>query len=197
LGGALREADLIATASGRILGETVGQALERNSRRPEGKALDQQGSPCSRATVGLLQPAPTDAIRFVLIGKETRNLERAGITDDPVHTLYCDPEDDAWRLGYLPTLRLLAPELLGRGRPDKKRRELALEAGGRAARSLRALVPELPIPLDPEAACHLYLALIRDPEARTCACGCGLSLQVRPAMRDQLIGLGCTGRVGT
>jgi hypothetical protein len=172
-GRALRERDL-QVRPGQVLIESLGSTLERDRRRPEAKALDADGISCGPNTRGPLEPAPTDAIRVVLIGKETRNLERAGITEDPVHTLYCDPEDDAWHVAYLPTLRLLAPHLLGRGRVSRKRRrELAGEAGALAAAALRVLDLHADIPLDPEAICHLYLRVI-EADTRTCACGCGM-----------------------
>jgi hypothetical protein len=66
-----------------VLGETIGTALQRNSTRPESKALDETGRRCTRNTIGPLSPAPTRGIRIEAIGKETRNLERAGITETP------------------------------------------------------------------------------------------------------------------
>jgi hypothetical protein len=173
----LRERDL-QLRSGQVLIESLGSTLERDRRRPEAKALDVDGNPCGPTTRGHLEPSPTEVTRLVLIGKETRNLERAGITEDPVHTLYCNPEDDAWRAAYSPTLRLLAPHLLGRGRLSKeRRRELALEAGALASKALRALDPTVSV-LDPEHACHLYLRT-RQREKRICACGCGGTVEGR------------------
>jgi hypothetical protein len=167
----LVESDLTTTIPGRILCDTVGQALERNSRRPETKALDQHGNPCGRHTAGPLQPAPTEAIRLIPIGKEARNLERAGITEDPKHTLYTDPELDAWRHTFLPALRRLDPGTLTRGRPSWLRRaDLARRAGKLARAALQQLDPTRPPPDDPEQACHLYLQMAA---RRTCACGCG------------------------
>jgi hypothetical protein len=83
----------------------------------------------------------------VLIGKEARNRDRIGITDDPATTIYSEPDDDAWRHAYLPTLRTLAPHLLGRGRPSQVRRaELVPTAGELAREELRKLKPEQPTP---------------------------------------------------
>src|SRR5262249_48842926 len=99
--GHLREADLIVMP-GRVLCDTIGAILERNSRSPEPKAPDRHGKPCSPHTLGDLYPAPTEAYRVTLIGKETRNLERAGITEDPSYTRYGDSDQDAWRQTILP-----------------------------------------------------------------------------------------------
>jgi hypothetical protein len=169
--------------------------LERNSSRPETKALDEHGNPCGRNTVGLLQPAPTDAIRIELIGKEARNLERAGISEDSAHTLYSDPELDTWRQTYLPSLRRLAPGIVPRGRPSRAlRAQLARQAGELALTALRQFDPNRAWPTDPERACYLYLKI---QGQRTCACGCGTAVAGRAryagpshrtrAYRDRLV----------
>jgi hypothetical protein len=168
--GPLRESDLTTTIPGAVICDTVGRVLARNSRRPENKALDQHGNPCTRHTTGLLHPAPTEAIRIQLIGKETRNLERAGITEDPTHTLYTDPEDEAWKRHFLPVLRELAPGLIPRGRPSRRQRaELVGRAGKLAQTTLRQLDPSGRYPDEAEQACYLYL---KRREQRVCACGC-------------------------
>jgi hypothetical protein len=172
----LTEADL-ATVPGteRVTCTTVGSALERNHRRPEAKALDQQGNPCTSATIGLLQPAPTEVTRVDLIGKETRNLERAGITEDPAYTLYTDPEREAWREIYLPVLRKLAPGLLPPGRPGRHQRaQLARHAGELARAALYAGGGSAQA--DPQRACYLYLKSLGE---RTCSCGCGSAVSGR------------------
>jgi hypothetical protein len=177
----LTEADLTTTATDeRVLCDTIGAALERNSRRPEAKALDATGNPCTHTTTGILQPAPTEAIRLIPIGKETRNLERAGITEDPTHTTYTDPALDAWQQTFLPVIRALAPDLLTRGRPSRvRRRELALKAGKLARRALRDLAPSIPAPADPEYACYLYMRSVRGVGQKTCICGCGQTVSDR------------------
>jgi hypothetical protein len=53
-------------------------------------------------------------MRVEWIGKEPRNLESAGITEDPTHTIYNDPDLDAWTQAYLPTLRRLRDSLRDR-----------------------------------------------------------------------------------
>jgi hypothetical protein len=167
----LTEADL-ATLPGseRILCSTVGAALERNHCRPEAKALDHDGNPCTATTIGFLQPAPTQATGIDLIGKETRNLERAGITEDPTYTRYTDPEREAWRQTFLPTLRKLAPGLIPPGRPSRNQRaELARQAGGLARAALADGGVDA-VPADPERACYLYLKSL---DRRPCSCGCG------------------------
>jgi hypothetical protein len=169
-GDTLTESDLAATRPERLLCDTVGQALEQNSRRPEAKALDQHGNPCGRSTVGLLTPAPTEAIRLVPIGKEARNLERAGITEDPAHTLYGDPEVEAWKQSILPTLRRLDPGALSKGRPSRlQRAQLAHRAARLVHAALSALDQPVATPRNPEEACYLYL---KTTSRRTCACGC-------------------------
>jgi hypothetical protein len=173
----LTEADL-ATLPGteRVLCTTVGAALERNHHRPEAKALDHEGNPCTATTTGLLQPAPTEATRVDQIGKETRNLERAGITEDPSYTQYTDPERHAWRENFLPTLRKLAPGSIPPGRPSRQQRaQLARHIGELAQTALRtAGVSD--IPADPESACYRYL---RAASQRGCACGCGAAVTGR------------------
>jgi len=172
--GQLTEVDLTTAAIDRVLCDTVGVALERNSRRPEAKAVDADGHPCAPNTSGLLHPAPTKAIRLLPIGKETRNLERAGITEDPAHTLYTNPEQDAWRHTFLPALRALAPGLLPRGRPSRHQRtELARSAGQLARAALREVDLVIIGPDDPEQACYLYLETATRSSPRACACGCG------------------------
>lgn len=177
----LTEADL-ATLPGaeRVTCTTVGAALERNHRRPEAKALDQQGNPCTPTTTGLLQPAPTQATRIDLIGKETRNLERAGITEDPTYTQYTDPEREAWREIFLPALRKLAPGLITPGRPSRHERgQLARRAGELARAALRGGGGS--VQADPELACYLYLKSL---DQRTCACGCGEAVNGRTVYVD-------------
>jgi hypothetical protein len=175
--GAIRESDLTTAIPGVVICETVGRILERNSLRPEAKALDQRGNPCTRNTTGPLHPAPTEAMRIEWIGKEARNLERAGITEDPTHTTYNDPELDAWRTTYLPTLRQLAPRLIPRGRPSRQlSAKLAREAARLAAAALRQLDPNRAWPNQPEQACYLYL---KTQAQRTCACGCGAKVTGR------------------
>lgn len=181
----LSQADLTTSSVGdreRILCETVGTALERNHNRPERKAATPAGQPCSRTTTGVLEPAPTSATRLVAVGKETRNLERAGITEDPAYTLYTDELDDAWKTTYLPTLRRLAPGLIPRGRPSRQQRALLSRRAGELARDALSAskIGELP-PTDPEALCHLYLRTLRH---RLCACGCGQSVTERARYVD-------------
>jgi hypothetical protein len=176
----LTEADLTTATPQRVLCETVGSMLERNNRRPEAKALDTNGHPCSRTTVGLLKPAPTEAMRLIPIGKETRNLERAGITEDPTYSIYSNVDDDAWRQTFLPTLRALAPGELTRGRPSRARRdELSTRAGRLAQIALRTQNSPHGIPRDPERACYLYLKTASRIATRHCACGCGEPAQGR------------------
>lgn len=170
-GGDLSEADLTTAQAGRVLCDTVGLALERNSRRPEAKAVDEYGEPCGRATTGILRPAPTEAIRHIPVGKEARNLERAGITEDPAHTLYTDPDLDAWKLTILPALRRLAPGLIPRGRPSRHQRaQLSAQAAQLARAALHDHDPSTQLPREGEQACYLYLKMCAK---RTCACGCG------------------------
>jgi hypothetical protein len=171
--GELTETDLRAEP-GRVLTESIGTAIERDRRRCEAKALGPDGGSCGADTIGKLQPAPTEALRAVLIGKETRNIDRAGVTEDPTHTIYSDVDDDAWQQAFLPTIRALAPQLLGRGRPSRTRRaELAQKAGELAKEQLHKLKPDHSAPDDPEQACHLYLKTARRSRSRTCECGCG------------------------
>jgi hypothetical protein len=174
----LSEADLTTAIAHTVLCDSVGAALERNSRRPEAKALDAHGDLCGRSTVGLLQPAPTEAIRLLAIGKETRNLERAGISEDPAHTLYTDPNLDAWQQTILPALRRLAPGIIPRGRPSRDQRaQLAQQAGQLARAALQEGAPDNAPLSDPEQACYLYLKATRQP--RLCACGCGETVSGR------------------
>ena len=173
----LREADLATLpARERVICATVGAALERNHRRPEAKALDHEGNPCTANTTGLLRPASTEATRVDLIGKETRNLERAGITEDPAYTLYADPELEAWKQTVLPTLRRLASGLIPPGRPSRHQRaQLVHEAGRLARKALHQ--PDL----NDEQACYLYLKTLTQ---QTCACGCGEIVSGRAAYVD-------------
>ena len=71
----------------------------------------------------------------MLIGKETRNIERAGITEDPTHTFYTDVERDAWTRIFLPTLRVLAPGRIPRGRPTREQRNRLAQQAGELARA--------------------------------------------------------------
>jgi hypothetical protein len=175
----LTEGDL-ATLPGteRVVCTTIGAALERNHRRPEAKALDQNGNPCTRGTTGLLQPAPTESSRIDLIGRETRNLERAGITEDPIYTRYTDPEREAWRQIFLPSLRELAPGLIPPGRPSRHQRARLICEAGRLA---RAVLRSAGAGLSDEQACYLFLRAV---DQRGCACGCGAVVSGRARYLD-------------
>jgi len=197
-GSDLTEADLHHQPS-RVLIETVGSTLERNRARRDAKTVDQHGDPCGPTTVGPLRPAPTSSYLQALIGKEARNLDRVGITDDPATTTYNTPEDDTWETLHLPVLRQLVPgapggqaaiarqarvarQTLNRilktgkaGAPAKAR--LADIAARLAADALLALDPAAPIVTDPDGCCHQYLTAVGN-QPRTCA-GCGNPLSGR------------------
>jgi hypothetical protein len=65
----------------------------------------------------------------------------------------------------------LAPGLVPRGRPSRHlRAQLALQAGELATAWLRSRHPDVNPPIDPEAACYLYLKTV---DQATCASGCG------------------------
>lgn len=167
----ITETHLNTARPGLVLCETIGRALQKNGRRVEHKTTELDGNPCRTTTTGPLRPAATVAIRTVIVGKETRNLDRAGISEDPIHTLYSDEEQEAWRRHYLPVLRQLAPNVVPRGRPSRKQRAaLATKAGELARAALRARQPADEPPRDPEQACYLY---VTSREERRCACGCG------------------------
>ena len=193
----LGEADL-RVEPGRVLCGSVGEALRRDHRRTEKKALAADGAPCRAGTVGLLTPAPTDAYRVVLIGKETRNLERASVTEDPVTTLYSDVEEDAWQKAFLPVLGDLAARskggvsglarrhriplatlrraLAGKKVRQSTRARLAELAASLACEELRAANPGLALPYDPEQVCQIYRRSFGELVARVCG-GCGERLR--------------------
>jgi hypothetical protein len=199
----LTEGDLHAQP-GRVLIDTLGSKLEHDRRRREAKSLDADGNPCGPDTIGPLQPAHTDSHRHVLIGKETRNLDRAGITEDPTYTLYTDTNEQAWQHTFLPVLRdlnALAAYAGGFGgltrlahtigvsrstivrarngdatRQTRERLKPAL--GGLAREALRTLTPEYEPPDDPEQTCHLYLRARALHRPRRCH-GCGAELTGR------------------
>jgi hypothetical protein len=173
----LGEAALIQRNGSVVLCETVGAALERNNTRPESKALDETGQQCSRQTVGPLTAQPTRTSRTELIGKETRNLERAGITEDPSYTRYTDSELQVWRKVTLPTLRKLAPQTFPRHRPSRRQCQLlTIEAQRLAREFLNASHFAGDLPSDTEELCRLYLDAT---DHKLCACGCGTEARGR------------------
>lgn len=207
----LSEADL-RVEPGRVLCGTVGEALRRDRRRIERKALTPDGEPCRAGTVGLLTPAPTDAYRVVLIGKETRDLERASVTEDPVTTLYSDIEEDAWRKTFLPILCDLAARsksgvsglartheiplatfrraLVGKEIRKSTRARLAELAASLAYEELRTANPGLALPCDLEPVCQIYRRSFGEFVARVYA-GCGARLRGK---QRRWCSEGCRGR---
>jgi hypothetical protein len=164
---------------GRMPVQTIRTTIAGNLRRPESKAVTPNGEPCSPETRGPLVPAPTDAHKIILIGRETNNLDRVGITEDPSYTTLSDPDQTAWKTLIRPTLCDLAPRTDGgvaavalhagvarstleraikTGQTNgRAQRSLTPVAGSLATDALRHLRPGSAVPDDPEHACHLYL----------------------------------------
>jgi hypothetical protein len=144
---------------GRVLIKTLGAAFAANQRRHDPTMTTATGQACRADTAGAIAERPTEAYRAELISKETRNLDRAGITEDPAYTSLLDPFEAAWHHHYLPCLRRLAPDLVGRGRPSyAARRMLAARAGELATAALsRRSVGASPL-TDAEQACYRYLS---------------------------------------
>lgn len=159
--------------------QTIRTTVAGNLRRPESKATTPNGEACRPDTRGPLVPAPTDAHKIILIGRETNNLDRVGITQDPTYTALSDPEETAWKTLIRPSLRDLAPRAEGGvaavavqagvvrstleraikiGRTSRRvQLSLAPIAGSLARDALQRLRPGRAVPEDPEHACHLYL----------------------------------------
>jgi hypothetical protein len=155
----LTESDL-HHVDGRVLVKTLGAAFAANHRRHDPAMNTPTGDPCTAATTGIILERPTEAYRVELISKETRNIDRAGITEDPAYTDLLDPFETAWRDHYLPTLRILAPNLLPRGRPSQERRvTLAVRAGELALEALAAADVDCAGLKDAEHACYRFLNL--------------------------------------
>jgi predicted nucleic acid-binding Zn ribbon protein len=89
--------------------KTNRDVLDRYRSHPEPKSLDQDGKPCARQTVGLLQRRPVHTTEIVYIGKESNRLEdaTAGLVHDLGEILasYRDPQLDPYRILVLPALR--------------------------------------------------------------------------------------------
>jgi hypothetical protein len=153
----LTESDL-HDAKGRVLVKTLGAAFLGNHRRHDPTMTTSIGEGCTAATSGIIAEQPTEAYRVELISKETRNLDRAGITEDPAYTSLLDPFEVAWRDNFLPALRILAPDTLKPGRPSRKQRQAIAHVAGKLATAAidgsgAARVPRV----DGEAACYRYL----------------------------------------
>lgn len=182
--------------TGRVLIETVGSTLERNRTRRDAKTLDQQGAPCGPDTVGPLQPAPTDSYLQALIGKEARNLDRVGITDDPATTTYNTPTDDTWETLHLPVLRQLVPaapggqtaiarqaviarptlsRILKTGKASKPAKgRLAEIAAELSTSALQSVDPAIEPAIDPDQRCHEYLTAVSNRPRGCAECGTAL-----------------------
>jgi hypothetical protein len=122
------------------------------------------GERCTAATIGIIQDRPTEAYRAELISKETRNLDRAGITEDPAYTSLVEPFSAAWKEHFLPAIRRLAPDVLSPGRVSRDRQRTLSEYAGKLAREaladvLGATANNLPA----EEACYLYLQRTPNP----------------------------------
>jgi hypothetical protein len=190
----LTEADL-HHEPGRVLIETLGSTLERNRARRDPKTLDQQGAPCGPSTTGQLQPAPTNSYKEALIGKEARNLDRVGVTDDPTTTIYNTPEDDTWETLHLPVLRRLVPAVPGGQASIARRANIArptlnrILKTGKASRRVKARLAEItgelaadalhalgqPAPPTTDECCHEYLTVAGSRPRACVECGTPLS----------------------
>jgi hypothetical protein len=120
--------------------------------------LDHTGQPTTQRTIGLVRPAATRASLILTIGRETTDQDHVGITADPAYRYYLDGEHNPWSLAR-DTLRLLAPGMLGRGRPREADKPFLIRRAGELARAALAKgrLDEARIPGDPVGACYLYL----------------------------------------
>jgi hypothetical protein len=194
-GSELTEADLHHQPC-RVLIETLGSTLERNRTRRDAKSLDEHGAPCGPDTVGRLQPAPTNSYLQALIGKEARNLDRVGITDDPATTTYNTPTDDTWETIHVPVLRQLVAGVPGGKTAVAKRADISRQTlsrilnTGKASASVKKRlaeiaaelateavlgIPTTPLATDPDERCHQYLIATSNQPSACAECGTPLS----------------------
>ena len=164
--GELPESSL--SPGGRVPVQTIRTTVAGNLRRPESKATTPNGEACRPDTRGPLVPAPTDAHKIILIGRETNNLDRVGITQDPTYTALSDPDETAWKMLVRPALRDLATRTEGgvalqagvarstvqraikTGRTSRRAQlSLAPIAGSLAQDALQRLRPGRAVPEDP------------------------------------------------
>jgi hypothetical protein len=140
------------------------------SRVPD-HVLGPDGEPAGSETFGLLRPAPMEAWRVRLIGREMNMLDRVGVTIDPVYADYTD-EAGARRLVLL-VLREFGPMLVAKetGFPVRSVRWFLSKARTSADRwlgysraadrlasdALMRWDTSLDLPRDTGARCYLYL----------------------------------------
>jgi hypothetical protein len=89
--------------------KTYGEILQEYEFHPESKCADENGKPCGKQTVGLLQRRHILIDQINCIGKESNNLENveSGLIHSAqnVYTEYPDPRRDAWETRIRPALQ--------------------------------------------------------------------------------------------
>ena len=90
-GATLSETDLSTTY---VLCRTIRDVLALHNRGVDTTAIPIDGTPACSDTAGILHRRPTHAYGVVLIGKETRRIDRVGILQGPDYTTYHHP--DPW-----------------------------------------------------------------------------------------------------
>lgn len=163
---------------GRVRVRSYREVLAEHAVHPEAKSLGPDGNPCRRATVGLLRRRPVRLAELRYIGKEANRLEEvaSGLVHDPEEVLaeYADPEQDPFDRFVRPILREVPKHTLaeaagihprkvaairnGHARPRPAHRKALVEAAGRFAWD-RLREAGLAPPVDPVAACRVYLSL--------------------------------------
>ena len=184
---------LASASEGRVIVKTYRSVLADYRTHPEAKSLGPDGSPCDRATLGLLSRRPIKAAAIHYIGKESNKIEEAlsGLITDlgDALTEYQDPEQDPFQRLVVPVLRASTVDETAAGAQVSARTVKRARAGravGKHARErlthhaithARAQLRDAPSrpPTDPEA---LLAAYLDQPSAPVhvpplCACGCG------------------------
>lgn len=163
----VRERDL--TPSSTVPVQTLRDVFNRLAQRHDHN-LDAHGHPATSRTTGIVTVPTTQSIATIVIGRETNDTDRVGVTTDPAYRTYTNPDGEAWRLAR-DVLRIRALGLLPPGRPREADKPDLIRTAGELARRELITLGETNLPTDPVACCHVYLA--RRGSLRVTCDGCG------------------------